>query len=98
MTAYTWNITTKKKVNKDSYSDVIVQVYWTKIGERNGKTAAFNGCCSFTLNSDVEFIPYENVTDSMVINWIENTVDQNYVNTRIEQLLDLNSDLPLWQI
>ena len=97
MTTYTWNLTTKKKINQGAYSDVIVQVYWTKTGSQDGKTAVFNGCSSFSLNVEGEFIPYESVTDEMVIGWIESAVDQDHVNNRIEELLDRDVSLPPWQ-
>lgn len=98
MTTYSWKITTKKKIDIESNANVIVQAYWTKTGHRDGKSANFDGCCSFTLTEGADFVPFEDVTDSMVIEWVENSVDQDMVNQKIEQKLDADGSLPPWQV
>jgi hypothetical protein len=78
-TQYSWEITGKKKINQVNYSDVIVQVYWSKIGTRDGQTARFDGCTSLSLEHTapgdvVDFVDYEDVSDGLLIGWVSDFI------------------------
>lgn len=72
---YTWDITNKKKIDQGNFKNVIVQVYWSKIGtDVDGRSGSFNGCCSFELDEERGFVEYEDVDNHMIYSWIEDFV------------------------
>lgn len=79
---YDWKITTSKTKNEGLYEKVIVQSYWTKTGtDENGNVGTFSGTTNFTTSNVPEnftFIPFENVTDEMILNWIKESISVDF--------------------
>jgi len=104
---YTWKVTGLKTKNIDSYDNVVVQTYWQKIGtDENGNEGRFSGATPFTLDPTDDsgpFIPFEELTEADVIDWIKTVVVGEYeehVNEQIAKDLEskinpeLDTDLP----
>jgi hypothetical protein len=101
---YTWKITGVKTVDTDSVTDAIVQTYWEKIGtDENGNQGTFSGATPFLQSSinPENFIPYTQLTEEIVLEWIQNAVVNSYeehVNDHIQKQINLKSikqpDLP----
>lgn len=76
---YEWKVTGLKKMNPTAVdlSNVIVGTQWKVIAtNENGTTGEFTGATPFQLKN-VEtgsFIPYEELTEEIVIGWIKNVV------------------------
>lgn len=78
---YTWKLTSLKKKSTTDVADAIVQTYWQKIGtDADGNTGTFSGATPFDLNTmDLEnFTPFEELTESMVLGWIQDVVTDDY--------------------
>jgi len=74
----------------------IVQTYWECEGtDENGNKAKFNGATPFTA-VDVpagSFVPFEQLTESTVIGWIQNVVEtsmgyKDHIEERIRDQID----------
>lgn len=89
---YTWKVTTLKKMDTPQQSDVVVQAYWTKTGTdiQDGLFASFNGVTSFTLNSNEPFIPFEELTEAIVLGWIQAATinEEDAMNSIIQQQIN----------
>lgn len=94
MITYTWKITNIKTATIQEQSDFVVHVQWTKTGtDENGNTGTFIGATPLqeTIDPDGNFVPFNQLTEEMVIGWIQDVVVGSYeqhVNGRIQQQID----------
>lgn len=75
---YTWQLTGLKKQNGAGVTDAVVQTYWKCSGtDEEGNEGTFNGATPFDLNTinPDQFTPYEELTEAMVLGWIEDVVN-----------------------
>lgn len=92
---YTWKITGLKTKDVDGKPSAIVQTYWTKTGvDENGNEGTFTGATPFTVDPTDDsgpFIPFNELTEDDVIDWIKTVVVGNYeehVNGKIQEQID----------
>ena len=91
---YTWEITSIKRKDTSTLNNIIVQTYWRKTGtDENGNTGSFAGATPFDLSTvDPEnFVAYEDLTEEMVLGWIQSVVVGGYeehVNEKIAEEID----------
>lgn len=91
---YTWEITSIKRKDTSTLNNIIVQTYWRKTGtDENGNSGQFSGATPFdlsTVDSD-NFVAYEDLTEEMVLSWIQSVVVGGYeehVNEVIANQID----------
>jgi hypothetical protein len=93
---YTWKITgLKTKDVSDDKPAAVVQTYWQKIGtDENGNEGTFSGATPFTVDPSDEsgpFIPFEELTEEDVLDWIKTVVVGGYaehVNGQIAKQIE----------
>lgn len=92
---YSWQITSVKTKTEGPYPQAVVQTYWTKTGtDDSGNTGSFMGATAFTTANMPEghtFIPYEDLTEDIVLGWIKDVVVNGYethVNQQIQRQID----------
>jgi hypothetical protein len=94
---YTWKITGVKTIDTEDVTDAIVQTYWEKTGtDTDGNTGTFSGATPFlqSLINPETFIPYTELTEEIVLGWIQNVVVESYeehVNEKIQKQINLKS-------
>lgn len=78
---YNWNIT-----QLDCYpsvqgeSDVVFNVHWEVIGnDSNGHIGRVYGTQSINLNPDDSFIPYNELTQQQVIDWVSSAMGSDKI-------------------
>jgi hypothetical protein len=88
---YTWELTSMTVKDNNGLSDVVFQTYWKKIGtDENGIVGTFDGATPFkpeTVDSET-FIPYDQLTEEIVLGWIKSIVIGPYeahVNSQIQK-------------
>lgn len=93
--SYTWKLTGLKKTSGNNLSDVIVQTYWKVTGaDEDGDSGEFSGATPFNL-SEVDpnnFTAYENLTEEIILGWIQAVVVDSYkdhVDEQIQKQIDL---------
>jgi len=93
---YTWKVTGIKIKNvSEEKPNAVVQTYWQKIGtDENGNEGTFSGATPFTVDptdNSGPFIPFEQLTEEDVLNWIKSIVVGGYedhVNGQIQKQID----------
>lgn len=93
---YTWKITSLKTKNEGNNRNAVVQTYWQKIGTDGTHEGIFSGATPFTSTTMPEgdvFIPFEQLTEEMVIGWIQDVVTANptyeaHINEKIQEEID----------
>ncbi len=94
MNTYTWKVTAVRTATVEEQSDFVVHVRWEKIGtDENGNTGVFIGATPLqtTLDPNGNFVPFNQLTEEMVIGWIQEIVVGSYeqhVNGRIQKQID----------
>lgn len=93
---YTWKITGLKTQDFDGKPAAVVQTYWQKTGmDDSGNEGTFNGATPFTIDptdTSGPFIPFEQLTEQDVIDWIKTVVVGGYeehVNDKIKEQIGL---------
>ena len=91
---YTWTVTDinvrNETIEGTTYDNTVVQTFWEKTGtDENGNTGMFAGGTPFQYNPESSaFIPYEDLTEEIVLGWIQAVVVGSYeerVNEQIQQ-------------
>lgn len=91
---YTWQITSLRTKTEGDNLNSVVQTYWKKIGtDENGNSGTFEGATPFSAASVPagEFIPFAELTEEIVLDWIKSAVVGDYeqhVNTKIEEKIN----------
>ena len=91
---YTWKLTGLKRKNADTIQNIIVQTNWKKIGtDENGNIGSFSGATPFELSTvdPDNFVSYEDLTEEMVLGWIQSVVIGSYeehVNEKIAEQIE----------
>lgn len=91
---YTWKISSLKTKDEGTHKNAVVQTYWKKIGtDVDGNVGEFSGATPFTSKDvpDGEFISFEDLTEEIVLQWIQSVVVDSYeqhVNSKIAEQID----------
>ena len=91
---YEWKLTGLKKQDTADITDLVVGTQWKLTGtNENGTSGTFSGATPLDIpDADEEgFIPYEELTEEIVLGWIKNHVSgsgpTNYMPHINEQIL-----------
>lgn len=91
---YEWKLTGLKKQDTADITDLVVGTQWKLIGTNaNGTSGTFSGATPLDIpDADEEgFIPYEELTEELVLGWIQNIVSgsgpTNYMDHINEQII-----------
>jgi len=92
---YTWTIQSLKTKTEGANEGSVVQTTWKKTGtDENGNTGDFTGATPFSSSNMLQgstFIPFAQLTEEIVLNWIKAIVVGDYeahVNQAIEKAID----------
>ena len=92
---FTWQVTNLKIRDIENKPSSVVQTYWKKTGtDANGHTGTFTGATPFTVDPNDNsgpFIPFEQLTEQDVLDWIKTVVVDHYedhVNGQIQKQID----------
>jgi hypothetical protein len=87
---YNYSINTVKKINENGFENAVVQVYWALVGtNESGQTSRVYGTSTFStneLNSNEDFIPFDQVSDETIVSWIQNSVSEEQ-DTHMKNLI-----------
>ena len=74
MTTYTTTITSMYTISNPD-PDYVVNVLFTVTGVDGDNTASIDGNCQFTSDQESVFIPYADLTEEIVLGWINESTD-----------------------
>jgi hypothetical protein len=87
---YTWEVTSIKVKDEGSFTNAVVQTYWKKTGtDENGNEGTFSGATPFSTDNMPEgntFVPFAELTEEMVLEWIKDVVVNDYERHVNEQI------------
>lgn len=86
---YSWKLKSLKRKDSNNIKNIIVQTYWEKIGtDENGNQGSFHGATPFDLSTvDLNnFIKYEDLTEEIILGWVQSVVTGDYENHVNEQI------------
>jgi hypothetical protein len=87
---YTWEVTSIKVKDEGSFTNAVVQTYWKKTGtDENGNEGTFSGATPFSTGNMPEgetFVPFNELTEEMVLEWIQAVVVNDYERHVNEQI------------
>jgi hypothetical protein len=71
MTTYTWNVTALYTETIDGEQNYVVIANYVIVGVDGTFSASLSNIARFSTASVTPFVPYENLTNDIVINWIQ---------------------------
>lgn len=77
---YTWKILELRVRNEGPNLNAVVQSFWQKIGtDEDGNEGIFDGATPFSASNvpPGEFIPFEDLTEEIVLGWIKNNIENS---------------------
>ncbi len=84
MKNYTWTVTNLYTIDTDTETDYVVDALYEIVGtEENGGetyTASLSNTASFEVVQGESFTPYADLTDAMVVGWIQSELGTDGVS------------------
>jgi hypothetical protein len=77
MTNFTWNVTQLFSKTIEGITDYVVIANYKTIGVDGKYTASLSGTAQFSTENVTNFIPYKDLTEAIVIDWIKQTLGEN---------------------
>ena len=81
MTNYTWTVNTLWTETVDGQQDYVVIASYTTTGVDGTYTASLQNTAQFSTASVSPFIPYDELTNDIVVGWIQQELGVNGVNS-----------------
>ena len=81
MTNYTWAVTALYTETIQNEQNYVVIAYYDVIGINGNYISTFSNVSQFSTASVSPFIPYENLTNDIVIGWIQSELGVNGVSS-----------------
>lgn len=90
---YSWKLIALKKEDVDaSHPQSVVHAKWSKTGtDESGKSATFQGACRFSVAnvSPENFIPYDELTDDIILGWVQDILNRGGMDRVDKTIIDL---------
>lgn len=72
----TWQLTSWDTRTEGDHDDVVVQTRWTlTVTDEDGDEGVFNGATPFSVDSEGDFIAFDELDEETVLGWITDCVD-----------------------
>jgi len=87
MINYTWKIHSLTKRTINTVDSVVFTVVWEKFGiADDGYSGSVKSAANFNIVDIDEnfFVPYDQLTEEIIIDWVKNFIDEDSVNQGIE--------------
>lgn len=79
-TEYTWSIAQLDCYPEhEGHSDVVFTAHWRLTGVDGEHTGSVYGTVGLTLDPEAEFTPFADLTEAMVIGWVQNAMGEEAV-------------------
>lgn len=70
----------------DGHQNVVYNVHWSRVATYGSYVSTVYGVKNILFNLNGSFIPYNNLTEEQVINWLESSID-------IDKISEIDSEL-----
>lgn len=87
MNTYNWTIAQLEcKPQEEGKTDVVVTAHWNVSATDGTHTTGAYGSQSFTLTEGADFTPFEELTETQVVGWVQEAMGIDAVTTLQESL------------
>lgn len=81
MKTYNWQINQMDRLTSDGF---VVIVHYSVVAIDGDYTANTYGTVNFTEQPNAQLIPYEDLTPEIVIKWVQNSLDQETIESSLD--------------
>jgi myo-inositol-hexaphosphate 3-phosphohydrolase len=85
MTTYLWTIQTMNRLTSD---DFVVTVHYNVSATDGTYQASTYGTTSYTQEAGESYVPYADLTEAIVVGWVQNTLGKDVVEASLQSQLD----------
>lgn len=95
---YTWKVTELFHTTEGVNNQSVVNVRWEKIGtDENGNVGIFAGATPFSSVNTENFIPFDQLTEEIVLGWVKDHIEEHdsedHINEQLQRELDERIEL-----
>lgn len=94
---YTWTVTGLATETIETQENYVVVASFNVTGTDGGFTSVVNGTQNFSLTSET-FIPYEDLTNEIVVSWIKELVNVAEITNFIDAEIETQKNPPIQPI
>lgn len=98
MTNYIWTITDLLTVDTDDKPDYVVFANYKIQAEEDGYTAETESLIQFTVDEGSSFIPYSELTNELVVGWVQKTLGLKQIQgiyTDLQNQINIQKNPPI---
>lgn len=87
---YNWKINAlDAKVSVDDNENVVYTVHWSLIATSEDKKHTVSSIGTHSVEYDANnFVPYEDLTEEIVIGWLENALDKDSIKASLDAQIE----------
>ncbi len=85
MTNYLWTISQMDRLTSDGY---VITVHYNISATEGEHSASTYGTTSYTQAEGASFIPYESLTQEVVVGWVQEALGKDVVEASLQSQLD----------
>jgi hypothetical protein len=96
-TQITWSISQldckPQELNEQNY---VIVAHWQCVGNDGNYASSVYNTCSFSVEEKADFVPYQDLTEQMVLGWIwASGVDKAATEAAVEQMIENQINPPV---
>lgn len=77
------------KVKEDNLTDVVYNVHWRYVATKGEIVVDTYGSTSVDRPSEEDFIPYDKLTEEIVVSWLEQSLDVEAMQKSLTEQIEL---------
>ena len=89
MTNYRWTIQTMNRLTSD---DFVVTVHYNVSATDGTYQASTYGTTSYTQTPGESYVPYADLTEAVVVGWVQNTLGKDTVEASLQSQIDAQAN------
>ena len=89
MTNYTWSIVDMDRLTSDNF---VVTVHYNVTATDDTYTSSTYGTIGYTQEPGETYVPYDQLTEAMVVGWVQTSLGQETVEASLQSQIDLQKN------
>lgn len=85
MTTFNWQIVQMERLTSDGF---VVTVHYNVSASEDANNVSTYGTTSYTQTEGASYIPYENLTQAIVVGWVQEALGKDVVEASLQSQLD----------
>jgi hypothetical protein len=82
---YTWSVANLDRNTSDGFVNT---VHWRVNAKDGDHNASSYGAIGFTQEESATFVPYDDLTETIVIDWVQESLDKEAVETSLQTQIE----------